>query len=520
MEINRITLSATAPQSKEVIWAHPVEDNLVELLVCNNGKWSKTTIIPQTIFKSLEDLNNALNNHKNDYDNPHKVTKSQVGLGNVDNTSDADKPVSTAQESRISEAEASLNKSIGDHIEDTSNPHRVTKNQVGLSNVDNTSDVNKPISTATQEALDAKEDSFTVGSGLEMTPERKLNITLDLTVFFIATSLPETPTEDQKKKICLVPQQIGPLSLSGKSSEVDNVYTEYIWAINDTYPDGYWEEIGNFRAGINLSNYATIDLVSTKQNKTDKSLTTSNKTIVGAINEINSKPSGVGKIDPNSKNTGEIFNDYSLNMAWGEYSHSEGKATNSAGEGSHSEGLGSRASGEGAHSEGCSVANGDYSHSEGFETIAYNNYEHAQGKYNISNRGDTDDLKTIHSIGIGILSEKKNAQEVMVNGDHYIINIGGYNGTNPSDSKTLQEIINNLVNNVPVITEQTLSDNYEIPVNATNQEYIYKLTIGDTLYNITGASGITWQNGVAPITQVNKTYMISVINNLATWGEF
>ena len=42
------------------------------------------------------------------------------------------------------------------HITNTSNPHSVTKTQVGLGNVDNTSDVNKPISTATQTALDGK----------------------------------------------------------------------------------------------------------------------------------------------------------------------------------------------------------------------------------------------------------------------------------------------------------------------------------------------------------------------------
>lgn len=43
-----------------------------------------------------------------------------------------------------------------DHIYDTNNPHNVTKSQVGLGNVDNTSDANKPISTATQTALDGK----------------------------------------------------------------------------------------------------------------------------------------------------------------------------------------------------------------------------------------------------------------------------------------------------------------------------------------------------------------------------
>jgi hypothetical protein len=44
------------------------------------------------------------------------------------------------------------------HTGNTSNPHSVTKAQVGLSSVDNTSDVNKPISTATQTALDGKVD--------------------------------------------------------------------------------------------------------------------------------------------------------------------------------------------------------------------------------------------------------------------------------------------------------------------------------------------------------------------------
>ena len=42
------------------------------------------------------------------------------------------------------------------HIANKANPHEVTKAQVGLGNVDNTSDVNKPISSATQTALNGK----------------------------------------------------------------------------------------------------------------------------------------------------------------------------------------------------------------------------------------------------------------------------------------------------------------------------------------------------------------------------
>ena len=51
-----------------------------------------------------------------------------------------------------------LVKKYEEHILDTNNPHNVTKAQVGLGNVDNTSDLDKPVSTATQTALNAKQD--------------------------------------------------------------------------------------------------------------------------------------------------------------------------------------------------------------------------------------------------------------------------------------------------------------------------------------------------------------------------
>ena len=56
-------------------------------------------------------------------------------------------------QSDLDTAEASLS----GHIAATNNPHSVTKAQVGLGNVDNTSDANKPVSSATQSALDGKQ---------------------------------------------------------------------------------------------------------------------------------------------------------------------------------------------------------------------------------------------------------------------------------------------------------------------------------------------------------------------------
>lgn len=214
-----------------------------------------------------QDASDAVSAHITDTNNPHSVTKAQVGLDNVDNTSDLDKPISTATQTALDlkmpistkygaalsltinsttyvvtaqlkdqdgnnigtaqtidlplesvvvsgsydsdtkevilvlENGSEIRFSVADlisglqseitaqnpldadlvndstsahkfvtatektnwnnHIANTNNPHQVTKAQVGLSNVDNTSDLNKPISTATQTALDLKADKST-----------------------------------------------------------------------------------------------------------------------------------------------------------------------------------------------------------------------------------------------------------------------------------------------------------------------------------------------------------------------
>lgn len=117
-------------------------------------------------------LNTAINNHVSNINNPHQVTKDQVGLGKVDNTSDLEKPISVATQGAINTLETSLTSKITEvstnldkHVADKNNPHEVTKEQVGLGRVDNTSDKEKPISDATQAALDKKVD---------LTPDNKV----------------------------------------------------------------------------------------------------------------------------------------------------------------------------------------------------------------------------------------------------------------------------------------------------------------------------------------------------------
>lgn len=84
-------------------------------------------------------LETKVNNHIANKSNPHTVTKTQVGLGNVNNTSDADKPVSTAQATAIADAKTAgttAQTSINSHAGRKDNPHTVTRAQLGLATTD------------------------------------------------------------------------------------------------------------------------------------------------------------------------------------------------------------------------------------------------------------------------------------------------------------------------------------------------------------------------------------------------
>lgn len=78
--------------------------------------------------------------------------KTALALDNVDNTSDANKPVSTAQASALALKAPLASPAF------TGTPTGITKAHVGLANVDNTSDANKPVSTAQATALGLKYD--------------------------------------------------------------------------------------------------------------------------------------------------------------------------------------------------------------------------------------------------------------------------------------------------------------------------------------------------------------------------
>lgn len=105
-----------------------------------------------------EPANSNIQQHIARFNNPHGVSKSHVGLANVDNTSDLAKPVSNATQTALN-AKENADPAIQSHLINTSNPHGVQAGDVGLDNVNNTTDLNKPVSNATQTALNGKSDT-------------------------------------------------------------------------------------------------------------------------------------------------------------------------------------------------------------------------------------------------------------------------------------------------------------------------------------------------------------------------
>ena len=116
----------------------------------NNDVKMTATVDPEG-YVTFETMQTALNTHTGNKSNPHSVTKSQVGLGNVPNVatndqtptySDTTTLVTLSSGEKISIAFAKIKLAITtliNHLANKSNPHGVTKTQVGLGNVENKS---------------------------------------------------------------------------------------------------------------------------------------------------------------------------------------------------------------------------------------------------------------------------------------------------------------------------------------------------------------------------------------------
>lgn len=138
----------------------------------------------------------------------------------------------------------------------------ITKANIGLGNVDNTSDANKPISTATQTALDLKADLTAIANFIT----KSVN---DLTYYYTKTDI-DGKISTINNNISKIPKfaievvenlptsNISPTTIYIKktsTTETGNLYTEYIY-VNDL-----WEELGT--QTLDLSGYTTTEALNT-----------------------------------------------------------------------------------------------------------------------------------------------------------------------------------------------------------------------------------------------------------------
>ena len=224
-----------------------------------------------------------------------------------------------------------------------------------------------------------------------------------------------------------------------------------------------------------------------------------------------------------SEGSYSITTKYGNNRSLGTYSISSGRNTVAIGDVSFASGINTIASGEGSHAEGTgTITYASYSHAEGLYTYTYNNAEHAEGKYNKSNNN------TISSIGIGEDEEhRKNAFEVLYNGNAYLYGVGNYTGDNLSSSKSLQEVINrpitqngtvnnsgsHVINNISINSYGDLSYTYHNLSGSDSGNFLTgytqsadgKISVSKGTFTTSGHNKTSEQNYIVTYTYIDST---------------
>lgn len=259
----------------------------------------------------------------------------------------------------------------------------------------------------------------------------------------------------------------------------------------------------------------------------------------------------------------EIFNDYTNNVATGNFAHAEGKLTKANGEAAHAEGIGTNVnalyghaeghyttvsaddshaegnsttvSGEYAHVEGLrsnvtanaghaeginttvsaiaghaegnsTIASGKYSHAEGNSTKATNESEHASGKFNIS---DSSNTGTLFTIGNGTEDTKRhNVIGIYNNGD---VNIEGQNITSHNTGYFKTTVDTNHIEIVKGDYTQTIgsgTNNHNITIKGN-----YKLKVTGATYEGYDSTFISTTKGFKSSYAYDSTFSKTNLNS-------
>lgn len=125
-----------------------------------NKTSDKVVVGPTTVNPSTDKIvikyQTHLTSTNSDNEDSHTINAATTSQAGVMSSADKTKLNGLKDQAGITSDIDAVQTNLETHINNKSNPHEVNKAQVGLGNVDNTSDANKPISTATQNALNSK----------------------------------------------------------------------------------------------------------------------------------------------------------------------------------------------------------------------------------------------------------------------------------------------------------------------------------------------------------------------------
>ena len=441
---------------------HAVTAELISALTQADGdaryafKASVTTLsgqVAQALRQSAAAVA-AMRQHTFRSDNPHGVTAAQVGLGNVDNTADADKPVSTRQQAAIAAAKEQVANLVQAEARRAAGREQELQNKIDEESgraASAETDLGRAIRTEKERAQGAeealgstKQDKLSsrqleaVNSGIDAgkvakiaqnesaisaevsratTEEARLQSLISAIKTFdavVADSLPN-PSEQYSKKLYLIPST-NPETRNVKDEficvKVDNVWgweqvgSTAITIEFDNEPTegsqkavrsgGIWSWVKSLLPQWLTSDYAEPATVASVEAKADKATTLAGYGITDAIPLVEDKNGDKTAATIGSRTRDKPIGPFSIAngndvTASEYYSHAEGSETVAAGATSHAEGL-------------LTIANGQSSHAEGRNTAAYGQYSHAEGCYSKTRTNDNyafawngDDTKTVES---------------------------------------------------------------------------------------------------------------------------
>lgn len=437
------------------------------------------------ISQNITEIESNLTSHINNKNNPHQVTKEQIGLSNVDNTADVDKPISTATQSAID----AVKEEINTHINNKDNPHNVTVEQIGAIPTGG-------LKTINGNSLEGEGNIVISSSGsgessvLDLTEIPNAFTTTESTTISDELYSKIQEAYNNGVKLCL----ISGYGDTSTKTPLDIMYQEGGYILNieiSIFIGGHYTKVTSlilvqsassvaivsnmylFPTSFDVSNNA-ISLVSddgvldclmkgyskpssysaiTEFDSISKAIGKLEAGLVEVIN-IPVDESGVGKIDQNSDGTGEIFNDYDNNYATGIYSHAENYHTSASGNKSHAEGD-------------STIASGSRSHVEGYLTQAIGKCSHAEGQVDLKVEAPffskTRKLKIYRSSSqyVGYVDDSSEFQFILSAGELFKHNNTIYKVKKINYNDKLFSTSPNIVDNIE------LSNDYSAPTEIT-----------------------------------------------------